>query len=65
MSLSADECESLITLVDREQIIIINDEENEYWNDIRRKLLKIKHGGVVCSIDDVEVDCDTWELDNE
>ena len=65
MSLSADECESLITLVDREQIIIINDEENEYWNDIRRKLLKIKQGGVVCSIDDVEVDCDTWELDNE
>ena len=65
MSLSADECESLLTLVDREQIIIINDEENEYWNDIRRKLLKIKVGGVVCSIDDVEVDCDTWELDNE
>ena len=32
------EYEALILLVEEEQLIMIDDEENEFWNTIRRKL---------------------------
>ena len=30
--------EALILLINEEQLIMIDDEENEFWNTIRRKL---------------------------
>ena len=33
-----EEINALIDLINKEQIVIINDEENEFWNTIRRKL---------------------------
>ena len=36
--LTNKEYEALILLVDEEQMIMIDDEENEFWNTIRRKL---------------------------
>ena len=38
MSLTKEEYEALVELIGKEQIVIINDEENEFWNTIRRKL---------------------------
>ena len=38
MSLTKEEYDALIALISNEQIVIINDEENEFWNTIRRKL---------------------------
>ena len=38
MSLTKEEYDALIALISSEQIVIINDEENEFWNTIRRKL---------------------------
>ena len=38
MSLTKEEYDALIALISNEQIVIINDEENEFWNQIRRKL---------------------------
>ena len=38
MSLTKEEYDALIALIGAEQIVIINDEENEFWNTIRRKL---------------------------
>ena len=38
MSLTKEEYDALIALINSEQIVIINDEENEFWNTIRRKL---------------------------
>ena len=38
MSLTKEEYDALVELIGREQIVIINDEENEFWNTIRRKL---------------------------
>ena len=36
--LTNNEYEALILLLDEEQLIMIDDEENEFWNTIRRKL---------------------------
>ena len=58
--LTHDECEALIELIGLEQIYEIDDDVNENWNTIRRKLHYIRNGGVTCSIDNVEVDCETW-----
>ena len=58
--LTHDECEALIELIGLEQIHEIDDDVNENWNTIRRKLRYIRNGGVTCSIDNVEVDCETW-----
>ena len=38
MSLTKEEYDALIALISNEQIVIINDEENEFCNTIRRKL---------------------------
>ena len=38
MSLTKEEYDALVELIGKEQIVIINDEENEFWNTIRRKL---------------------------
>ena len=38
MSLTKEEYDALIALINSEQIVKINDEENEFWNTIRRKL---------------------------
>ena len=38
MLLTSEEFEALIVLISLEQIDIIDDEENEFWNQIRRKL---------------------------
>ena len=38
MSLSKEEYDALISLISSEQMILIDDEENEFWNTIRRKL---------------------------
>ena len=38
MLLTSEEFEALIVLISLEQIDIIDDEENELWNQIRRKL---------------------------
>ena len=38
MLLTSEEFEALIVLISLEQIDIIDDEENEFWNTIRRKL---------------------------
>ncbi len=38
MSLTKEEYEALIALIGIEQITLIDDEENEFWNTIRRKL---------------------------
>ena len=37
-----EEINALIDLINKEQIVIINDEENEFWNTIRRKLRSLK-----------------------
>ena len=36
--LTFEELDALNVLIDAEQSDIINDEENEFWNNIRRKL---------------------------
>ena len=38
MILSEEESKALIRLIDQEQLHVTNDEENEFWNTIRRKL---------------------------
>ena len=38
MTLTEEEFEALNALIGAEQMILINDEENEFWNTIRRKL---------------------------
>ena len=38
MIFNTEESRALIELVDHEQLHITNDEENEFWNTIRRKL---------------------------
>ena len=38
MSLTKEEYDALISLISSEQMILIDDEENEFWNQIRRKL---------------------------
>ena len=38
MSLTKEEYDALIVLISSEQMILIDDEENEFWNTIRRKL---------------------------
>ena len=38
MSLTKEEYDALISLISSEQMILIDDEENEFWNTIRRKL---------------------------
>ena len=38
MTLTEEEFDALNALIGVEQIDIINDEENEFWNTIRRKL---------------------------
>ena len=38
MLLTSEEFEALIVLISLEQNDIIDDEENEFWNQIRRKL---------------------------
>ena len=38
MSLTKEEYDALIALISSEQMILIDDEENEFWNQIRRKL---------------------------
>ena len=38
MLLTSEEFEALIVLISLEQIDIIDDEENEFWNQIKRKL---------------------------
>ena len=37
-----EEINALIDLINKEQIVIINDEENEFWNTIRPKLRSLK-----------------------
>ena len=41
--LTDEEVDSLNVLIDLEQQDIIDDEENEYWNTIRRKLNQTNH----------------------
>ena len=36
--LTYEELDALTGLINQEQIDIIDDEENEFWNNIRRKL---------------------------
>ena len=38
MSLTKEEYEALIALISSEQMVLIDDLENEFWNTIRRKL---------------------------
>tara|TARA_B100000287_G_scaffold128761_1_gene120746 strand:+ start:374 stop:535 length:162 start_codon:yes stop_codon:yes gene_type:complete len=38
MILTEEEYEALNLLINMEQLDLINDEENEFWNTIRRKL---------------------------
>ncbi len=38
MTLTKEEYDALIALISSEQMILIDDEENEFWNTIRRKL---------------------------
>ena len=38
MSLTKEEYDALIALIGAEQMILIDDLENEFWNQIRRKL---------------------------
>ena len=38
MTLTEEEFDALNVLISLEQSDIINDEENEFWNTIRRKL---------------------------
>ena len=38
MTLTEEEFEALNSLIGAEQMILIDDEENEFWNTIRRKL---------------------------
>ena len=38
MSLTKEEYDALIALISSEQMILIDDLENEFWNQIRRKL---------------------------
>ena len=38
MSLTQEEFDALLVLISLEQSDIISDEENEFWNTIRRKL---------------------------
>ena len=38
MTLTEEEFEALNALIGVEQMILIDDEENEFWNIIRRKL---------------------------
>ena len=38
MLLTNEEFDALNTIISLEQIDIIDDEENEFWNTIRRKL---------------------------
>ena len=38
MTLTEEEFDALNALIGAEQMILINDEENEFWNQIRRKL---------------------------
>ena len=38
MTLTKEEYDALIALIGAEQMILIDDEENEFWNTIRRKL---------------------------
>ena len=38
MSLTKEEYDALIALIGAEQMILIDDEENEFWNQLRRKL---------------------------
>ena len=38
MLLTNEEFDALNTIISLEQITIIDDEENEFWNTIRRKL---------------------------
>ena len=42
MLLTNEEFDALNTLISLEQITIIDDEENEFWNTIRRKLRSLK-----------------------
>ena len=38
MTLTEEEFDALCVLISLEQMSIIDDEENEFWNNIRRKL---------------------------
>ena len=38
MTLTQEEFDALCILISLEQMSIIDDEENEFWNNIRRKL---------------------------
>ena len=38
MLLTSEEFDALNVLISLEQIDIIDDEENEFWNELRRKL---------------------------
>ena len=38
MTLTEEEFNALNSLIGAEQMILIDDEENEFWNTIRRKL---------------------------
>ena len=38
MTLTEEEFEALNALIGVEQMILIDDEENEFWNIIRRKI---------------------------
>ena len=38
MSLTKEEYDALIARIGAEQMILIDDEENEFWNELRRKL---------------------------
>ena len=69
--LNLEELTSLKQLVLLEQIDIIDDDENEYWNTIRRKLdtileeneliRKLSDPNIKCFVDNEEVDCETWD----
>ena len=41
VTFTKEEIDALIGFVDSEQLAVTNDEENEFWNNIRRKLRSI------------------------
>tara|TARA_Y100001963_G_scaffold147908_1_gene224854 strand:- start:356 stop:499 length:144 start_codon:yes stop_codon:yes gene_type:complete len=47
MSLTKEEYDALIVLISSEQMILIDDEENEFWNTIRRKLRHLTYQSVL------------------
>ena len=48
MTLTEEEFNALNALIGVEQMILIDDEENEFWNTIRRKLRHLTYQSALC-----------------